>query len=229
MDRPFYLKFIETCAQNRQHLENLAQVIEQQLGAKPEIMVRVKENSELPVITAKIAAGSKLVKPQGGLATIPVKFSDDEIRLVPVFIHESESVEARNLDYEMVHITALLDRQGEYADYHRYFLQAPSPESSPADKLAYLKHIARRILIHDQEAFFLLHPGKEKKTVRSLLLYQLGERLAWFMKKLAVDEEATTDELVVFLDDYAASDDFYRDFSVGAYFRQTLVAMTLFQ
>lgn len=229
MDREFYLKFIDACARERDHLKTLQSIIESHLKSPVEIMVRVKEGNDLPLITAHLQKESGLIRPQGGLATIPAAFEDQKVRLVPVFIHETEKIEERYLDYEAVHIEALLDRAGEYANYRRYFLNPPQAKTSDKEKLDYLKHIARRILTHDQIAFPRLHPGKEKKTIRSLLLYQLGERLAWYIGKLEIDEDQAVAELSRTLDEFAAQDPFYKDFDVSGYFKQTLVALTLFK
>ena len=123
---------------------------------------------------------------------------------------------------------SLLDRKGEYEHYKKFFLYAPTASSEYAEKLDYLRHIARRILIHDQTAFFLLHPGKAQDTIRTLVLYQLGERLSWYLEKLEVDQDKAVDDLCLTLDEFAANDPFYQDFDVSAYFRQTLVALTMF-
>jgi hypothetical protein len=234
MDRKFYLQFLDACARDQESLETLQELIEKHLETPAEVMVRAKEGSDLPIITAKLEEGSGLVRSQGGMATIPAAFKSgdgkqQEIKLVPVFLHESAEIDNRFLDYEAVHIAALLDREGEYADYKEFFFKAPTPKSAYADKLAYLKHIARRILVHDRTAFFILHPGKNEKTVRSLILYQLGERLAWYMEQLEIDREQATADLGEMLEAFAAENDFYADCDISAYFRQTLVALSLFK
>ena len=235
MDRKFYLQFLDACARDREHLDTLKELIEKHLETPTdEIMVRAKEGSELPIITARLKESRKLVRPEGGMATIPAAFKSgdgkkQEIKLVPIFLHENETIEARYLDYEAVHITALLDGEGEYANYKEFFFKAPTPKSSYQDKLDYLSHIARRILRHDRTAFFILHPGKDPQTVRSLILYQLGERLAWYMEKLEVDRDRATADLGTMLEEYAAEDSFYQDCDISAYFRQTLVALSLFK
>ena len=234
MDRKFYLQFLDACARDSESLETLTELIEKHLKTEAEVMVRAKEGSDLPIITARLKEESGLVRPEGGMATIPAAFKSgdgkqQEIKLIPVFLHESEAIDNRRLDYEAAHIAALLDREGEYADYKEFFFKAPTPKSPYADKLEYLKHIARRILVHDKTAFFILHPGKNEKTVRSLILYQLGERLAWYMGQLEIDTDRATADLGEMLEEYAAGDDFYRDCDIGAYFRQTLVALSLFK
>ena len=233
MDRKFYLQFLDACARDQESLDTLKTLIEDQLDTPVELLVRAKEGSDLPLITARLEKENRLVRPQGGMATIPAAFKsgDDkkqEVKLVPVFVHSREEIETRYLDYEACHIAALLDRQGEYKNYHQFFFKAPTEKSPYRKKLQYLEHIARRILIHDQEAFFILHPGKNEATVRSLILYQLGERLAWYMEKLAVDKEKTTNDLCRMLDRYAAGDPFYQDCDLGNFFRQSLVAMSIF-
>ncbi len=235
MDRKFYLQFLDACARDREHLETLQELIEKHLETPTDaVLVRAKEGSDLPIITVRLRESRKLVRPEGGMATIPAAFKSgdgkkQEIKLVPVFLHENETIESRYLDYEGVHIAALLDREGEYANYKKFFFKAPTPAASYQDKLDYLEHIARRILIHDQTAFFILHPGKNRKTVRSLILYQLGERLAWYMEKLEIDRERATTSLAAMLEEYAATDSFYQDCDISAYFRQTLVALSLFK
>ncbi len=228
MNRDFYLKFLNTCAQNQESLKTLQTLIEEHLKSPVELMIRVKGNDDLPIITVQLKEGSRIVHPQGGMATIPAAFGDEEIRIIPIFIYETEKIEGRFLDYEAAHITALLDREGEYEHYKKYFLNPPSASSTYEEKLDYLQHIARRILIHDQTAFFLLHPDKAQETVRSLVLYQLGERLSWYLDKMEIDQEKAVDDLCLTLDEFAANDPFYKDFDVSAYFRQTLVALTMF-
>jgi len=234
MDRKFYLQFLDACARDHESLETLKEIIEKHLETPVEVLVRLKEGSELPIITAHLKESHQMVRPQGGMATIPAAFKGSdgkkkEVLLVPVFLHESEEIETRYLDYEAEHIAALLDREGEYATYKEFFFQTPTPKSPYPEKLRYLEHIARRILIHDRSAFFVLHPGKDKKTVRSLILYQLGERLAWYIGRLEIDHEKAVADLSRMLDEYKEQDEFYRDFDVSGYFRQTLVALSLFQ
>jgi len=235
MDRQFYLQFLDACARDHESLGTLQEIIEQHLKTPVEVVVRLKEGMELPIITAHLKESHQMVRPQGGMATIPAAFKSGgdsekkEVLLVPVFLHESEEIETRYLDYEAAHITALLDREGEYANYKEFFFQAPTAKSSYRARLEYLEHIARRILLHDKSAFFILHPGKNEKTVRSLILYQLGERLAWYIERLELDREKVVDDLCRMLDEYKEGDDFYRDFDVSGYFRQTLVALSLFQ
>ena len=228
MNRDFYLKFLNTCAQNQENLGTLKTLIEEHMNRPVELMIRVKGETGLPIITAQLKEGSHIVHPQGGMATIPASFGDEEIRLVPIFIYETEKLEGRFLDYEAVHITAFIDREGEYEHYKKYFLKPPAANATYEEKLELLQHIARRILIHDQTAFFQLHPDKAKETVRSLVLYQLGERLSWYLDKLEIDQEKAVDDLCLTLDEFAANDPFYQDFDVSAYFRQTLVALTMF-
>lgn len=228
MNRDFYLQFLNTCSQDQESLETLQTLVEEHLKSQIELMIRVKGSEGLPIITVKLKQGRKIVHPQGGMATIPAAFGDDEIRLIPIFVYETDEIEGRFLDYEAVHISALLNREGEYEHYKKYLLKPPVAGSEYAEKLDYLRHIARRILVHDQTAFFLLHPGKAQETVRTLVLYQLGERLSWYIDKLEVDQEKALDDLCVTLDEFAANDPFYQDFDVSAYFRQTLVALTMF-
>ncbi|MEA1924044.1 MAG: hypothetical protein U9N63_15515 [Pseudomonadota bacterium] len=228
MNRDFYLQFLTTCSQDQESLETLQTLIEEHLKSPVELMIRVKGDKGLPIITVQLKEGSRIVHPQGGMATIPAAFGDEEIRLIPIFIYETEEIEGRFLDYEAAHIAALLDREGEYEHYKKFFLNAPNAGSEYAEKLDYLRHIARRILIHDQSAFFLLHPGKAQETVRTLVLYQLGERLSWYLEKLEIDQEKAIDDLCLTLDEFAANDPFYKDFDVSGYFRQTLVALTMF-
>ena len=228
MNRDFYLKFLNTCAQNQESLETMKNLVEEHLKSPVELMIRVKGETGLPIITVQLKEGSRIVHPQGGMATIPAAFGDEEVRLIPVFIYETEEIEGRFLDYEAVHITALLDRTGEYEQYKKFFLNAPKPDADYDKKLEYLLHVARRILIHDQSAFFQLHPDKDPETVRSLVLYQLGERLSWYLKKLEIDQDRAIDDICMTLDEFAAKDPFYKDFDVSAYFRQTLVALTMF-
>ena len=219
---------MNSCAQDQENLETLQTLIESHLKSPIELMIRVKGDDGLPIITVRLKKGSRLVHPQGGMATIPAAFGDEEIRLIPIFIYETEEIEGRFLDYEAAHITALLDREGEYEHYKKYFLDAPTASAAYEKKLDYLRHIARRILIHDQTAFFLLHPGKAPETVRTLVLYQLGERLSWYLDKLEIDQEKAADDLCHTLDEFAANDPFYQNFDVSGYFRQTLVALTMF-
>ncbi len=228
MKRDFYLQFLTTCSQDQQSLEALQTLIEEHLKSPVEMMIRVKGNEGLPIITARLKEGSRIVHPQGGMATIPASFGDDEVRLIPIFIYETKEIEGRFLDYEAAHIGALLDREGEYENYKKFFLKAPATNADYAEKIEYLRHITRRILIHDQTAFFELHPGKEPETVRTLVLYQLGERISWYLAKLEIDQEKAVDDLCLTLDEFAAKDPFYKDFDVSGYFRQTLVALTMF-
>ena len=228
MDRNFYLQFINSCSQDQENLETLQTLIEEHLKSPVELMIRVKGDSGLPIITVRLEKGSRIVHPQGGMATIPAGFGDEEIRLIPIFIYETEEIEGRFLDYEAAHIAALLDREGEYEHYKKYFLKPPLAGATYAEKLDYLRHITRRILIHDQTAFFLLHPDKAKETVRSLVLYQLGERLSWYLDKLELDQEKAVDDLCQTFDEFAANDPFFQDFDVSSYFRQTLIALTMF-
>ncbi len=228
MNRDFYLQFLTTCSQDQESLETLQTLIESHLKSPVKLMIRVKGSEGLPIITVRLEKGSRIVHPQGGMATIPAAFGDEEIRLIPIFVYETEEIEGRFLDYEAAHIAALLDREGDNEHYKEYFLNPPVAESAYEEKLDYLRHIARRILIHDQTAFFLLHPDKAKETVRTLVLYQLGERLSWYLDKLEIDQEKAVDDLCQTLDEFAANDQFYKDFDVSSYFRQTLVAMTMF-
>jgi len=229
MDREYYLKFIDACSRESKHLETVKELIEGQLKNQVTVMVLGKEGAELPIISAHLEKESKIVRPQGGMATIPAAFgSQKDIKLIPVFIYETEKIEDRYLDYEAAHIAAFLDREGEYANYHKFFLNPPAAKAKHAVKLDYLKHIAKRILIHDQTAFFLLHPDKAKETVRSLVLYQLGERMAWYLERMEIDKDRMIDDLCKFLDKYAAKDPFYKDFDVSGYFRQSLIAMSFF-
>ncbi|MEA3332825.1 MAG: hypothetical protein U9Q58_04440 [Pseudomonadota bacterium] len=228
MNRDFYLQFLNTCSQDQGSLETLQTLIEEHLKSPVELMIRVKGEQGLPIITVQLKEGSRIVHPQGGMATIPAAFDDEKIKLIPIFIYETEEIEGRFLDYEAAHIAALLDREGEYEHYKKFLFNAPNASSEYAEKLDYLRHIARRILIHDQTAFFFLHPGKEQETVRTLVLYQLGERLSWYLNKLEIDQEKVVDDLCLTLDEFAANDPFYKDFDVSGYFRQTLVALTMF-
>ena len=229
MDRDYYLKFIDTCARDQDRLKSIETIIEDQLKGPVTIQVQAKEGIDIPIITAHLEKESGIVRPQGGMATIPAAFgSQDNIKLIPVFIYETETIDGRYLDYEVVHIAAFLDRAGEYAQYKKYFLNPPAAKAKYAAKLDYLKHIARRILVHDQIAFFQLHPDKKRETVRSLILYQLGERLSWYLGKIEIDKERVVDDLCKFLDKYAAKDPFYHDFDVSGYFRQSLIAMSFF-
>ncbi len=229
MDREYYLKFIDACSRDRDRLKSIEDIVEDQLGNPATVQVLGKEEAELPIITAHIEKGSGIVRPHGGMATIPAAFGgQDNIKLIPVFVYETDTVDERYLDYEAAHITAFLDREGEYAQYKKFFLNPPAAKARYAAKLNYLKHVTRRILIHDQTAFFLLHPGKAKETVRSLILYQLGERLAWYLSKIEIDKERAVDDLCKFLDKFAAEDPFYADFDVSGYFRQSLIAMSFF-
>ncbi len=229
MDREYYLKFIDACTQDRERLKSVETIIEDQLKSPATVMVQGKEGVDLPIITAHLEKESSIVRPQGGMATIPAAFGgQDNIKLIPVFIYETEEIDGRYLDYEATHITAFLNREGEYAKYKKFFLNPPAAKEKYAAKLDYLKHIARRILIHDQTAFFLLHPDKAQETVRSLILYQLGERLSWYLGKIEIDKERAVDDLCKFLDKFAAEDPFYTDFDVSGYFRQSLIAMSFF-
>lgn len=229
MDREYYLKFIDACSCDSGRLKSIQDIVEDQLGNPATVQVLGKKEVELPIIAAHIEKESGIVRPHGGMATIPAAFGgQDNIKLIPIFIYETDTVDERYLDYEAVHIAAFLDREGEYAQYKKFFLNPPAATAKYAAKLDYLKHVARRILIHDQTAFPLLHPGKAKATVRSLILYQLGERLAWYLGKIEIDKERAVDDLCKCLDKFAARDPFYADFDVSGYFRQSLIAMSFF-
>ena len=228
MQRDFYLQYLTSCSQDQESLKDLQTLIEDYLKSPVELMIRVKGDEGLPIITVKLKEGSRIVHPQGGMATIPAKFGDEEIRLVPIFVYETEEIEERFLDYEAAHIAALLDQEGEYEHYKQFILKPPATGSEYAEKIDYLRHIARRILIHDQTAFFFLHPGKDPETVRTLVLYQLGERLSWYLEKLEIDQDKALDDICVTLDEFAANDPFYKDFDVSGYLRQTLVALSMF-
>ena len=228
MKRDFYLQFLDTCSQDQESLEILQTLIEKHLKSPVELMIRVKGNEGLPIITVRLKEGRRIVHPQGGMATIPATFGDEEIKIIPIFVYETKEIEGRFLDYEAAHIADLLDQKGEYEHYKKFLLNAPGTSSEYTEKLDYLRHIARRILIHDQTAFFLLHPGKAPETVRTLVLYQLGERLSWHLDKLEIDQDKAVDDLCLTLNEFAASDPFYKDFDVSGYLRQTLVALTMF-
>ena len=227
MKRDFYLQFLNTCSQDQESLETLQTLIKEHLKSPIELMIRVKGSDGLPIITVRLEKGRRIVHPQGGMATIPAAFGDEKVRLIPIFIYETEEIEERFLDYEAAHISALLNREGEYEHYKKYVLEAPTASAGYEKKLDYLRHIARRILIHDQTAFFLLHPDKAQETVRTLVLYQLGERLSWYLDKLEIDQEKAINDLCQTLNEFAANDPFYQDFDVSSYFRQTLIALTM--
>ena len=104
MNRDFYLQFLTTCSQDQESLETLQTLIEEQLKSPIELMIRVKGSEGLPIITVQLKKGSRIVHPQGGMATIPAAFGDEEIRIIPIFIYETEEIEGRFLDYEAAHI-----------------------------------------------------------------------------------------------------------------------------
>ncbi len=228
MNRDFYLQFMNSCAQDQENLETLQTLIEEHLKSPIEMLIQIKGGDSLPIITVRLKKGGQIVHPQGGMATIPAAFGNEKIGLIPIFIYETAEIETRFLDYEAAHISALLDREGEYEHYKKYFLDAPTASAAYEKKLNYLRHIARRILLHDQTAFFFLHPDKAQETVRSLVLYQLGERLSWYLDKLEIDQDKAVDDLCLTLDEFAANDPFYQNFDVSDYFRQTLVALSMF-
>ncbi|MEA2108301.1 MAG: hypothetical protein U9P07_02615, partial [Pseudomonadota bacterium] len=166
MDRNFYQQFMDSCQKDQENLTNLKTLVETTLNTPIEIQISKIE--EEPVITARLLEKGKIRQAAGGFSTIPAYFDDGRLRLMPLFLYETETIDPRFLAYENSHIQQFLDKKGEYANYKEFFLNAPEANSPEEKKIDYLRHVARRVLINEQLAFPLLHPGKEKKTLRSL-------------------------------------------------------------
>ncbi|MEA3240309.1 MAG: hypothetical protein U9P37_01805 [Pseudomonadota bacterium] len=226
MDRNFYQQFMDSCQKDQENLTNLKTLVETTLNTPIEIQISKIE--EEPVITARLLEKGKIRQAAGGFSTIPAYFDDGRLRLMPLFLYETETIDPRFLAYENSHIQQFLDKKGEYANYKEFFLNAPEANSPEEKKIDYLRHVARRVLINEQLAFPLLHPGKEKKTLRSLIVYQLAERISWYIETLKMDRENVFKELSVTLEGLEKHDPYYTDFNLAELFEQTMISLTMF-
>jgi hypothetical protein len=80
-------------------------------------------------------------------------------------------------------------------------------------------------------AFPLLHPDKEGKTLRAMLIYQLAERLSWHIERMEMEREKTVAALIPELEEIIAAEPFYQADKEGEtveLFRQTMISLTLF-
>jgi len=226
MDRHFYQQFMDSCQEDRENMNNLKTLVETTLNTPIEI--KITKIEEEPLITAKLQQKGKIRYAAGGFSTIPAYFDDGRLRLMPLFLYETETIDPRFLAYENSHIQQFLDKKGEYANYKEFFLNAPDASSPEEKKLAYLRHVVRRVLINEQDAFPLFHPGKEKKTLCSLIVYQLAERISWYIETLKIDREKVISELSVTLEGMMKHDPYYADFDLVELFKQTMISLTMF-
>ncbi len=226
MDRSFYRQFMDSCQKDPENLTNLKTLVETTLNTPIEI--KIAEIEDVPVLTARLLQKGKIRHAAGGFSTIPAYFDDGRLRLLPLFLYETKTIDPRFLAYENSHIQQFLDKKGEYANYKEFFLNAPDAGSPEEKKLAYLRHVARRVLINEQDAFPLLHPGKEKKTLCSLIVYQLAERISWYIETLNMDRESVIKELSVTLEGMMKHDPYYADFNLVELFEQTMISLTMF-
>ncbi|MBN2232776.1 MAG: hypothetical protein JW781_08165 [Deltaproteobacteria bacterium] len=229
MEPPFYFSFIDFCRNGGSNLDDTRKLLEQTFGFPVELAI--DDDGKPPVFAVRLSESGRIRLPGGGFATIPARFGDGEIRLLPLFVHETETPDARLLAYERSHIDQFLRRHGEYTNYREFILEAPDAASPPERKYALLCHVMRRVLINDREAFPLLHPDKEDKTLQALLIYQLAERISWYIGRLELDRQATVAALVPELEKIVAADPFYQTEPAGEtveLFRQTMISLTLF-
>ncbi len=226
MDRSFYQQFMDSCQKDQENLSNLKTLVETTLNTPIEIQITKVE--EEPVITARLLQKGKIRHAAGGFSTIPAYFDDGRLRLMPLFLYETKTIDPRFLAYENSHIQQFLDKKGEYANYKEFFLNAPNAGSPEEKKIDYLRHVARRVLINEQVAFPLLHPGKEKKTLRSLIVYQLAERISWYIETLEIDREKVIGELSITLGGLEKHEPYYADFNLVELFEQTMISLTMF-
>jgi hypothetical protein len=226
MDRSFYQQFMDSCQEDRENLSNLKTLVETTLNIPIEIQITKVE--EEPVITARLLQKGKIRHASGGFSTIPAYFDDGRLRLMPLFLYETKTIDPRFLAYENSHIQQFLDKKGEYANYKEFFLNAPDAGSPEEKKIDYLRHVTRRVLINEQVAFPLLHPGKEKKTLRSLIVYQLAERISWYIETLEIDREKVIGELSVTLGGLEKHEPYYADFNLVELFEQTMISLSVF-
>ncbi|MBN2333425.1 MAG: hypothetical protein JXO49_07460 [Deltaproteobacteria bacterium] len=226
MDRFFYEKFIRFCQDNQENLDNMKTLVESTLNTP--VCISIASPDGLPIIAVKLLQKGKIRHTAGGFATIPASFDDERIRLLPLFVYETEAIDDRFLSYEACHIEQFLDKKGEYANYKEFFLQAPTSDSPEKQKLEYLRHVCRRVLINEQPAFPLLHPGKEEKTLRSLIVYQLAERISWYCNALEMDREIVINALIPTLEGMVKHDPFYAESELVELFQQTMVSLTMF-
>jgi len=226
MDRSFYQQFMDSCQEDQENFANLKTLIETTLNTP--IKIEITQLEEVPVLTARLLEKGKIRHAAGGFSTIPAYFDDGRLRLLPLFLYETEIIDPRFLAYENAHIQQFLDKKGEYVNYKEFFLNAPDAGSPEEKKLAYLRHVARRVLINEQVAFPLLHPGKEEKTLRSLIVYQLAERISWYIETLKMDRENVIKELSVTMEGMMKHDPYYADFNLVELFEQTMIGLTMF-
>ena len=226
MDRSFYRQFMDSCRKDQENFTNLKTLVETTLNTP--IEMEITEVEERPVLTARLLEKGKIRHASGGFSTIPAYFEDGRLRLLPLFLYETETIDPRFLAYENSHIQQFLDKKGEYTNYKEFFLNAPDAGSPDDKKIAYLRHVARRVLINEQAAFPLLHPGKEKKTLCSLIVYQLAERISWYIETLQIDREKAIKDLSATLNGIMKHDPFYADFDLVDFFEQTMISLTMF-
>lgn len=226
MDRNFYRQFMDSCQEDQENFANLKTLVETTLNTPIEI--QISKGEEEPVITARLLEKGKIRHAAGGFSTIPAYFDDGRLRLLPLFLYETETIDPRFLAYENSHIQQFLDKKGEYANYKEFFLNAPDAGSPEEKKINYLRHVTRRVLINEQEALPLLHEGKEQKTIRSLIVYQLAERISWYIETLKMDRENVIKELSVTLEGMMKHDPYYADFNLVELFEQTMISLTMF-
>jgi hypothetical protein len=229
MELPFYLSFINLCRTGGNNLTDTRMLLENTFGFP--LALGIDADGDPPVFVARLSESGRIRHPGGGFATIPARFDDGKIRLLPLFVYETERPDPRLLAYERSHIDQFLRRIGAYADYHEFNLDPPDATSPPERKLALLHHVMRRVLINDLLAFPLLHPDKEGKTLRAMLIYQLAERLSWHIERMEMEREKTVAALIPELEEIIAAEPFYQADKEGEtveLFRQTMISLTLF-
>ncbi len=226
MDMDFYRKFVASCQEDAENLGNLQTLVETTLNTP--IKVSFEKDGELPILAGQLEKKGKIRHAAGGFATIPAYFDDGRLRLLPLFLYETAAIDPRFLAYESSHIRQFLEKKGEYANYKEHFLNAPQVGSPPDKKLAYLRHVARRVLLNEPEAMPCLHEGKEEKTIRSLIVYQLAERISWYIDTLEMDREKAIAQLTPTLEGIAKHEPYYHDFALVELFQQTMISLTMF-
>ena len=190
------------------------------------VKIAIAEDN-FPIITGKLEKKHQIRHAAGGFATIPAYFENGRLRLLPLFLYETETIDHRFLAYESSHIRQLLGKEGEYANYKEFFLNTPQANSSSAKKLAYLRHITRRELLNEPQTMPLLHPGAEDKTICSLIVYQLAERITWYIDVLEMNRNKTIDQLIPTLEGIRQHEPYYQNFDLVELFKQTMISLTI--
>jgi len=107
MDRTFYQQFINSCQEDQENLANLKTLVETTLNAP--IDIKITKVEEVSVLTARLLEKGKIRHAAGGFSTIPAYFDDGRLRLMPLFLYETETIDPRFLAYENSHIQQFLD------------------------------------------------------------------------------------------------------------------------